>query len=113
MLYLTLEERRVLVFLFLLLVIGCGLNYLKKTNSSLGFSLKDISEDIKETDKFDLNKIDKDTLICLPGIGEKIASRIIEYREKYTRFKELEELKRIKGIKPSCYERLKLYLYVE
>ncbi|MCM8757526.1 MAG: helix-hairpin-helix domain-containing protein [Candidatus Omnitrophica bacterium] len=108
----SLEERKVLFFLLSLLVIGFGLSYLNKKCSPLSSSLKDISQEMREANKMDLNKIDKETLIRLPGIGEKLACRIIEYRQNYGRFRDLEELKKIKGIRPSCYEKIKEYLYV-
>ncbi|MCM8792171.1 MAG: ComEA family DNA-binding protein [Candidatus Omnitrophica bacterium] len=110
---LTIEERRVLVFLISLIVIGMGINYLKKNYFFLNFSFKNIYLCEDEEGKMNLNEIDKEALIRLPGIGEKLACRIIEYREKYGGFKEIEELRKIKGIKPYCYEKIKDYLYVK
>lgn len=109
---LNLQERKVLLFLLILIFIGYGISFLKKTNSDFNFSLRKIYKDIEEINKFDLNKIDKETLIKLPGIGKKLATRIVEYRQKYGRFSTLEELKDIKGLSPSCYEKIKEYLYV-
>lgn len=110
---LNLQERRVILFLIFLLIIGLGLSYFKKTNSPLGFPLMAIYTEIENLNKVDLNTADKETLIRLPGIGERLALRIIEYRQKYGRFRELEELKNIKGLKSSCYEKIKDYLYIK
>jgi len=110
---LTLQERRVLVFLIFLVVIGLGIDYLRKTDSSLKIHLEDLIQIREEENKFDLNQIDKETLIRLPGIGEKIAKRIIEYRQKYGSFKDLQELRKVKGIRTSTYEKLKDFLYVK
>jgi competence ComEA-like helix-hairpin-helix protein len=110
---LTLEERRVLVFLLFLVVIGLGVDYLRKTSSSLKICVEDFINIGEEENKFDLNQIDKETLIRLPGIGEKIASRIIEYRQRYGSFRDIEELKKIKGIRLSTYEKIKDLLCVK
>jgi competence protein ComEA len=110
---LTLQERRVLIFLLFLVVMGLGIDYLRKTNSSLKIYLEDFINIGEEENKFDLNQIDKETLIRLPGIGEKIAKRIIEYRQKYGSFRDLKDLKKIKGIRSSTYEKLKDFLYVK
>jgi len=110
---LTLQERRVLIFLLFLVVMGLGIDYLRKTNSSLKIHLEDFINIGEEENKFDLNQIDKETLIRLPGIGEKIAKRIIEYRQKYGSFKDLQELRKVKGIRTSTYEKLKDFLYVK
>lgn len=48
-------------------------------------------------------------LIKLPGIGETIANRIIEYR-KDSSFKYLEELKNVSGIGDKMYEKIKQYI---
>jgi competence ComEA-like helix-hairpin-helix protein len=113
MFVLTLQERRVLIFLIFLVVIGLGIDYLRKTDSSLKIHLEDFINIGEEENKFDLNQIDKETLIRLPGIGEKIAKRIIEYRQKYGSFKDLQELRKVKGIRTSTYEKLKDFLYVK
>ena len=46
----------------------------------------------------DLNTADVDDLDELPGIGEALASRILEYRKEHGRFQSVEELLEISGI---------------
>jgi competence protein ComEA len=41
----------------------------------------------------------------LSGVGEKKAQAIIDYRNQYGKFKNVEELKNVKGIGPSLYEK--------
>ena len=48
--------------------------------------------------KIDLNQAERDTLAGLPGIGEKLADRIIEYRESGQPFSAVAELAAVPGI---------------
>ena len=45
-----------------------------------------------------LNTATVSQIAALPGIGEKTAERIIEYREKNGGFKKVEDLMNVKGI---------------
>ena len=57
-----------------------------------------------------INNADIDSLVTLPGIGNSIASRIIEYREKYGNFVNLDELKNVKGIGEKKFNKIKPYI---
>jgi competence protein ComEA len=50
-----------------------------------------------------LNKADAKTLTVLPGIGKKTAERVIEGRP----YKEIDELKKVKGIAEKRLARIK------
>lgn len=54
-----------------------------------------------------LNKATKEELMTLSGIGESKALLIIEYRETNNGFKTIEEIKNIKGIGDSIFEKIK------
>ncbi|MBR6736328.1 MAG: ComEA family DNA-binding protein [Oscillospiraceae bacterium] len=45
-----------------------------------------------------INTADEEELTDLPGIGEKLAARIVEYREKNGEFSSLEDLCGVSGI---------------
>jgi competence protein ComEA len=55
---------------------------------------------------FNVNTAPADTLVFLPGIGPKLAARLIAERESGGRFVGLEDLQRVKGIGPKLAERI-------
>lgn len=64
----------------------------------------------KGTNRISINNADIDLLVTLPGIGNKIAQRIIEYRNTYGSFTSLEELKNVQGIGDKIFEKIKSYI---
>jgi len=54
-----------------------------------------------------LNTATATQIATLPGIGERAAERIIEYREKNGGFKKIEELMNVKGIGEKSFLKLK------
>jgi len=58
----------------------------------------------------DLNLATKEDLLIIPGIGEKTAAKIMALRNKKGRFKNIEELMEIKGIKEKKLAGFKKYL---
>jgi len=88
----------------------------KIKNEVLGLSQTDITKiQKKETLKelsININSADKNDLMNLPGIGEKTAQRIIEFRNKVGKFKSIEDLKEVKGIRNTKLEKIRKYIYV-
>ena len=60
-----------------------------------------------------INKASIEDLLKLPGIGEKTAENIINFRKKITRFKKLEDILNVKGIGNSKLNKIKKYIYIE
>lgn len=58
----------------------------------------------------DLNQADWPEFIVLPGMGETLAKRIVESREKVGPYRSIHDLERIDGIGPRTLERLRPYL---
>lgn len=60
--------------------------------------------------KVNINTANLETLITLPGIGEKTAKSIIEYRIKNGSFKKPSDLLNVKGIGKSKLEKINSFL---
>jgi len=55
----------------------------------------------------DINTATAEQLTALPRIGPVMAGRIVAYRESHSPFREIEDIKRVKGIGDATFERLK------
>lgn len=55
----------------------------------------------------DINRADKNELMSVSGIGEVKADAILEYRKKHSCFKNVEELKEVKGFGEGFLEKNK------
>ena len=60
----------------------------------------------------DLNSAGLEQLATLPGIGPALAKRIVVYRSKMGGFRSVEDLKNIKGLGGSKFERIKANLHL-
>jgi len=54
-----------------------------------------------------INTADKDELTKLRGVGPVIADRILEYRQNNGAFENIEDIKKVKGIGPKTFEKMK------
>jgi competence protein ComEA len=61
----------------------------------------------------DINRATESDLILVTGIGEVTAKKILAMRSKLGRYKNIEQLTEIKGIKEKKLAKLRKYLYVE
>ncbi len=63
--------------------------------------------------KININTASLVELQKLPRVGEKVAQRIIDFREKNGRFGKIEEIMKVKGIGEKMFERIKDLITVE
>ena len=62
--------------------------------------------------KVNLNSATVEQLTALPGVGEKLAGRIVEYRQKSGGFKSAQELLNVQGIGEKNFAKLQAYVVV-
>lgn len=106
MLSLTCEERKVIMFLAAIFLLGLGINFTVKQFTPA----KNLSCFSDKIGKINLNTADKKLLMSVSGIGEKLSERIIEIRSSQGSFGSIEDLKSIKGITESKFGKIKDYL---
>jgi competence protein ComEA len=65
---------------------------------------------VEVTFQLDINKADWPEWTLLPGVGEKMAKRIVQNREELGQFHGHEDLRRVSGIGPRTLDRMRPYL---
>lgn len=66
-----------------------------------------VTQDDETGGLININTAGKKQLMTLPGIGEKKAQDIIDYREEQGSFNSIEDIKNVNGIKESIYNKIK------
>ncbi len=64
------------------------------------------------SERLDLNRATEQELEALPGIGPVLAERIVEYRQSRGVFRDVEQLRNVKGIGKKKFERLRALVNV-
>jgi competence protein ComEA len=64
------------------------------------------------TYQVDLNQAEQPELLQLPGIGESLAERILDYREAHHGFRDIDELRKVRGIGPATMAKLRPWVCV-
>ena len=72
--------------------------------------IEDDSSSEEESSIISINTATKEELMTLTGIGEKKAEDIIKYREENGEFTSIEDIKNVKGIGDSLFEKIKDYI---
>ena len=60
--------------------------------------------------KVNINTATAEQLTVLPGVGAKLAARIVEYRQKSGGFKSVQELMNVRGVGEKNFEKFQGYL---
>ncbi|GMV50488.1 MAG: hypothetical protein NBKEAIPA_01184 [Nitrospirae bacterium] len=70
------------------------------------------SDDVNLPRQVDLNEATQLDLETLPGIGPKLAQRILDHRLAHGSFERIEDLRQVKGIGQKTFERLRPHVLV-
>jgi len=62
--------------------------------------------------KIDINRAEAWLLEALPGIGEILAQRIVDYHNENGSFRRIEDVLKVSGIGPATFEKIKDYITV-
>jgi competence protein ComEA len=62
--------------------------------------------------KININTASAEQLTALPGVGERLAGRIVEYRQKQGPFKSTQELLNVKGVGEKNFQKIQGQLSV-
>lgn len=103
------------VFLCVLLGIFVGRNLTNNyiaLDSITNTSNQEVSENKPNAAGLDLNTATLQQLMLLPGIGESLGQRIIDYRTEHNGFTSVEELKQVSGIGDKKFAEIMPYVKV-
>src|SRR5690348_7247958 len=67
----------------------------------------------KKTEPLEINSADTTAFIALPGIGSKLAARIVTFREKLGGFYSVDQVGETFGLPDSTFQKIKEYLKLE
>jgi len=119
----TKPEKIILIFLAVSLFAGSAVLHLRhirarhditivKNGLSARSSLGEVQKELDESRKVDINNADLDKLVNIPGIGNTLASGIIEYRDANGPFLLETDLLKVKGIGEKKFEKMREYIKV-
>jgi competence protein ComEA len=91
-------------------IVAFGLAVALAFMTSAGVALAAAKAAPAPTGKVNINTASVEQLATLPGVGEKLAARIVEYRQKSGGFKSPQELMNVKGIGEKNLQKLEAFL---
>ena len=68
------------------------------------------ADEIRTLSIIDINAADTSMLIALPGIGSKLANRIVSFRSKLGGFYSVDQVREIYGLQDSIFQKIKSFL---
>ena len=128
MIFLTKQERLVVIFLAAALAVGAAVKVLRSERASPPPRPTEVEFDLAKPKppvdaaalaeaaapiKINVNAADAAALCALPGIGPAYAARIVAYRESHGPFECSEDLTAVKGIGPATVKKLEPYITCE
>ena len=102
MFYLTPQERKFIIIMMIVFIMGAFVQLLFKRDIAPVRWAKSV-----QNFKIDINTARADQLQMLPGIGATLAQRILDYRQENGPFKTLEDLQEVDGVTAKRFGRIK------
>jgi comEA protein len=104
-------EKTISIIIFSGLIACLTVSYSLKTNQAIVLSAKAESveiisaqEKISQSKIININTANRYQLTKLPGIGPKLAERVVEYRDAHGLFTSREDIMKVKGIGRKKYQ---------
>lgn len=120
------SDIRAVLILAALLLIGGAINIFQKTRAVIppqviistvssettapdetSHKLGTVTEEMLVIYKININTAPEDSFMLLPGIGEHLARKIVDYRREHRSFRNVRDLESVSGIGPVKLERIK------
>ena len=108
-------EKSIIIILISTLVAGLAVSALKKSRPPVNIKIGsfDAESALSNKSKTNINTADADELTRLKGVGKVLAGAIVEYRSRNGSFISIDDIKKVKGIGPALFEKLKDNVSVE
>jgi competence protein ComEA len=103
-------DQAVIAFGLTLALVGMVAYWLVQGGPSGRLVEADSQPDQAAVFRVDINRAAWPELAELPGIGEILAKRIVDYRQQHGPFRDPDEIARVRGIGPKKLEAIKPYL---
>lgn len=87
--------------------------YIRISKEENNFTKQELVASKKTTVIIDINTADTSAFISLPGIGSKLAARIVNFREKLGGFYSVDQIKETYGLPDSTFQKIRSYLKFE
>lgn len=68
---------------------------------------------LRDGERIDVNRATADELTLIPGVGPKLAARIVEERNRRGGFERLEDLRAVHGLGPKVWLRVEPFVRVD
>ncbi|MGE4357362.1 MAG: ComEA family DNA-binding protein [Candidatus Omnitrophota bacterium] len=114
MFWFTTQEKKVLLFILSCLSLGILASYYFKLHPPIRkVPHVENEKTLIQVKKVNINSANFSELVSIPGIGPVLAESILEYRKKEGPFRNLDQLKNVKGIGEKKLKAIAEYILLE